>query len=150
MKLKIHSGVDLITNSSTVIFTYSDGSLSALKELVNEMLKSFGKTETFDDIFYADVFLEGDEYYIEAWENSEEVNSTETVDYQYMDRLKHQILIRDAIKPDWMLAAEDGENYDGYRNDSILEIIPKDEKYKELANLLLRYLYSTEHETCYG
>lgn len=45
MKLKIHSGVDLITNSSTVIFTYSEGSLSALKDLVDEMLKTFGKTE---------------------------------------------------------------------------------------------------------
>jgi hypothetical protein len=30
MKLKIHSVVDLITNSSTVIFTYSEGSLPTL------------------------------------------------------------------------------------------------------------------------
>lgn len=147
MKLKIHSIVDLITNSSTVIFTYSEGSLPALKELVNEMLKTFGKTETFDDVFYAEVFLEEDYDYIEFYENLEKVESYEPIDAAYIGKMKHHILTGEIPKPQWMLDAEGAEdNYNYYRHDTVLEIVPKDEKYKELAKLLLKYLYSTDHE----
>lgn len=147
MKLKIHSVVDLITNSSTVIFTYSEGSLPALKELVNEMLKTFGRTEKFDDVFYADVFLEDDYHYIEYYEASDEVESYENVDYNYIQKMKQHILTGEIAKPKWMLDAEDGEDsYSYYRYPTTLEIVPKEEKYKELADLLLRYLYSTDHE----
>lgn len=150
MKLKIHSAVDLITNSSTVIYTYSEGSLPALKELVNEMLKTFDRTEKFDDIFYAGVFLENDEIYIDAFEESEEVYSYENVDLNYLIKLKEYILMGELEKPKWMIEAEESESYDGYKRETNLEIIPKSEKYKELADLLINYLYSTYHEACYG
>lgn len=147
MKLKIHSVVDLITNSSTVIFTYSEGSLPALKELVNEMLKTFGRTEKFDDVFYADVFLDDDYRYIESYEAFNEVESYENVDYNYIQKMKQHILTGEITKPKWMLDAEDGvDSYSYDRYPTTLEIIPKEEKYKELADLLLRYLYSTDHE----
>lgn len=143
MKLKIHSVVDLITNSSTVIFTYSEGSLSALKELVNEMLKSFNKTETFDDVFYANVFLEDDYYYIDYSEKY--YPELEMIDYNYLEDLKHKILIGEEEKPDWMIEAEKYDDW-SYRRSTTLEIIPKNPKDSKLAKLLIDYLYSTDHE----
>lgn len=143
MKLKIHSVVDLITNSSTVIFTYSEGSLPALKELVNEMLKTFGMSETFDDVFYAGVFFEEDYHYIKFINNH--CPELEMVDYNYLKDLKHKILIGEEEKPDWMIEAEEYENYD-YRKSTILEIIPKNPKDSKLAKLLIDYLYSTDHD----
>ena len=132
IKIKLHSSVDLITNSSTVIFTYSDGSLSAVKDLVNEMLKVFGREETFDDIFYAQVLP--DDYN----EDNELPENYKELEVQY---IKGEI-----EKQDWM---ENSERYDYYSGDTSLYIIPKDEKYSELANKLLKYLYSTSHVATY-
>lgn len=52
LKFKIHSVVDVITNSSTIIYTYQDDSIQPAKELIDEMLRLFGVTDkTADDIF---------------------------------------------------------------------------------------------------
>lgn len=143
MKLKIHSVVDLITNSSTIIFTYSEGSIPALKELVNDMLLVFERAETFDDIFYIDLFLEEDYQYNEyVCENYPEINLDE-ID---LDELKKKILTRVEIKPQWMIDAENSEHWSGYNLATVIEIIPKDKRYADLANSLLKYLYSTSHE----
>lgn len=151
MKLKIHSVVDLITNSSTVIFTYSEGSLPALKELVNEMLKTFGRTEKFDDIFYANIFLDESCDYIEYLEQNElNIDADEDVNLDYIEKLKHHILIGELEKPQWMIDAESYDyNYDD-RPENTLNIIPAEEKYTDLADLLIRYLYSTDHEASYN
>ena len=66
-KLKIHSFVDLITNSSTTIFTNSHKSLNAVKELIDESLKLFGIDKKFDDLFYANVFCENEYPYFEYY-----------------------------------------------------------------------------------
>ena len=145
IKLKLHSSVDLITNSSTVIFTYSEGSVSAVKDLVNEMLKVFGKEETFDDIFYAQSFLEEDYHYYEADNFPDGIEDK----LKFLEEIKVQVLKGEIEKPDWMKSAEENEENEGYsyyQNSTNLELIPKDEKYDELANKLLKYLYSTNHE----
>lgn len=158
IKLKIHSAVDLITNSSTTIFTYSDGALSTLKELVNEMLKTFGKTETFDDIFYAGVFLDDNEGYYEAdtrlsEDDEEYVSVFDELNWQEraikINETKLQVLKGEIEKPDWMIETE-GYYNDSYLSETNLEIIPKSEKYQELANKLIKFLYSTNHEASYS
>lgn len=160
IKLKIHSTVDLITNSSTVIFTYSEGSLPTLKQLVNEMLKSFDKIETFDDIFYAEVFLEDCYKYfetekaiVEELEEDgksifDELSWTEQA--SLLENIKLQVLKGEIEKPEWMVQAENSYNYDDYRPDTILEILPKYDKYEALAKRLTNFLYSTDHEASYG
>ena len=167
-KIKIHSTVDLITNSSTVIFTYQDGCDKAVKELVNTMLKTFGKTETFDDIFYAGIFLDGnDSYFLDDEEDIEDENKfpelgwTEVMDLnwsdpkmvewresreKYLKDIKLQVMKGEIEKPQWMKYAEEREQYDYYAPDTSLELIPKDEKYSELANQLLKYLNTPGHE----
>ena len=132
IKIKLHSSVDLITNSSTVIFTYSEGSLGAVKDLVNEMLKTFSSDLTFDDIFWAQVLPD------EHSEDNELPENYEELEVQY---IKGEI-----EKQDWMV---NSERYDYCRGDTSLHLIPKDEKYSELANKLLKYLHSTNHEVIY-
>jgi hypothetical protein len=127
-KIKVHSAVDLITNSSTVIYTYSEGSLEAVKGLVNEMLKVFGIEETFDNIFYAGVLPDEYSDSVELPDNYEELE---------IKYIKGEI-----EKQDWMQNIA----YGYYGGNTSLHLIPKDEKYSELANRLLKYLYSTEHE----
>lgn len=51
--MKIQSISDVITNSSSEIFTiYRGGDFKAIKELVNELLKLADSNKTFDDLFY--------------------------------------------------------------------------------------------------
>lgn len=137
IKIKVHSSVDLITNSSTTIFTFSEGSVDAVKELVNEMLKVFNEPyKKFDDIFYAGVFA--DEYYDCYDENDEEYEE------DFIEEIKMKVLKGEIEKPEWMSNFEDEE-----RTGTVLEIMPKDEKYADLAKKLIDFLYSTHAEESY-
>ena len=51
MKIKLHSTTDLITNSSTTIFTYSENSIKACKNMIDEILKTFNIDKKCDDLF---------------------------------------------------------------------------------------------------
>lgn len=150
IKIILHSSVDLITNSSTVIFTYSDGSFEAVKQLVDEMLKVFGYADKkFDDLFYADVFLSKNYYYYYEDENNNNFGFPYDVKDEdaFINETKIKVLRKEIEKPEWMVNAENSEiHFDCYPFPTALEILPKDEKYNELANRLLKYLYSTTHK----
>lgn len=134
-KLKLHSSVDLITNSSTVIFTYSSGSIEKVKELVNEMLKVFGhEDKSFDDLFWAKVIPEDYADYNEVPDNYKE--------------LEIQYIKGEIEEPEWIRGGDYGD-YGDYDCSNYLVIIPKDENYKKLAEKLISYLYSTDHEASY-
>jgi hypothetical protein len=137
-KLKIHSGVDLITNSSTTIFTYSNGSVEPLKNLINEMLKVFGKTETFDDIFHVELFCDEDYYLDHSGEEAPD-------NYDELEKLKKSILRGEIEKPKWMKDIDEDEE-----TSTSIELGVKDDKYKELAEKLVEFLYSTDHEAVYN
>ena len=151
IKIKLHSSVDLITNSSTVIFTYSEGSVEKLKELVNEMLKTFSQSLTFDDMFQCDVFLDDNYNYCECENETvqEAFKGVEDND-KFINETKIKIIKGEIERPGWMKIAEEEESWSGYNKSTTLEIIPRDEKYSELANKLLKYLYSTSHEATMG
>lgn len=52
LKLKLHSVIDLITNSSTEIFACADeDSAKTIKEFINAILKQAGSDKTSDDLF---------------------------------------------------------------------------------------------------
>jgi len=140
--INIHSTVNLITNSSTVIFTYQENSLNALKNLVNEMIRVFDPNSdiSFDDLFYANVFAEN----MDVYDGHSEIES-----YDDIRNLIEQILTNQIEKPKWMTDAEKERNGDGDLPDTILHLKPKDEKHQELANRLLRYLNSADHEASY-
>ena len=142
IKIKLHSTVDIITNSSTVIYTYQDGSLAPVKELIDEMLKISGSELKADDCFYFGVFLDDTYEYLEDNSEAPELSKEE------FSALKLSMLKGEIEKPKWMINVEDSENWNCYQKSTALEILPKDEKYSELANKLLNYLNSTSHEAC--
>src|SRR5208283_2577873 len=148
LKIKLHSIVDLITNSSTVIFTYSEGALQSVKNLLNEMIKTFNikdsneKLLTADELFYFGVFLSDDrDDYINYWrENVAGINEDEDdpKDMPNIEQLIDDILTGKIEKPDWMINAEEAKTHcDYFRGDTYLFIKEKDEKYTELGNSLL-------------
>jgi len=57
-KLKIHSVVEIITNSSTVIYSYQASSVEPAKELIQEILKAFGEDREVDQLFEIDFEVE--------------------------------------------------------------------------------------------
>lgn len=145
LKLNIHSITDIITNSSTVIFTYSGGSQDAVRQMVDEMLRVFDREETFDDIFDSGVFLDDNDYYDEFIPEDEEDKSNKFINETILKVVKKEIK-----KPDWMIEAEEDGNGDGYDRSTTLYLEPRDEKYKDLAEKIIKFLYSTGNEACYG
>lgn len=139
-KIKIHSTVDVITNSSTVIFTYQEGSVEPLKELIKSFSETFGLTDvSIDDMFNITVLLEDNDTY---YEEGADADLTE-------DEIKTAIddVIKGNIeKPSWMLSAEEKESYSGYNYPTTLTIHVKDGKYNKLAEALLKFINSPSHE----
>ena len=141
IKFKFHSMVDVITNSSTVIFTYQD-SVKEAKDLVNEMLKISGIDKTADDVFYYGVFLDNYDRYIE----SEETDFFDDLGYE--ERLKKceelviQVMKGEIEKPEWMKEAEIDQYGDSWDPDRELHLFPKDDKYKDFGNKIKALLNS--------
>lgn len=137
IKIKIHSTVDLITNSSTVIFTYSEGAIKEVKEVIDEVLKLQGIDKRADDLFYIDTFLD------KTCNYKKQEDFPENGD---IDEIINDVLIGKIDRPKWMNDAEEDESWNGYRGDTMLYIKPKESKYEGLAQKLISFLYSTNHE----
>lgn len=137
VRVPLHSVIDLITNSSTEIFVYSENSVEPAKELINEILKLQGIDKKCEDLF--DIRVTVDEYQVEqAIEYGYEFDDEEREGL--LENLsEHVEAINTGNKPDWWEKAK----WDVETN---LEIIPKDPKYNNLAKLMGQFLYSTEHE----
>jgi hypothetical protein len=64
IKTNIHSMVDIITNSSTTIYTTTHGgTIFLLKELINEILEVAGSDKTADDLYEFKQESNEDDYY---------------------------------------------------------------------------------------
>jgi len=59
MIFKIHSFIDVITNSSTEIFNYCSGSVEPAKLLLNEIIKVFGYDGDYTKYFYVYATIDG-------------------------------------------------------------------------------------------
>lgn len=52
LTINLHSFVDVITNSSTVIYTgVQDNAIDAMKGIINEVLRAAGSEKTSDDLY---------------------------------------------------------------------------------------------------
>jgi len=158
MKINIHSIVDVITNSSTVIYTYQD-SIKEAKELVQEVLDISGIIDkTPDDIFYYGVFCDDDTYFDSMDEEDGGVEDCPTIDWnnnttkeqrdfqrvarnKWLDDLELSIMKGEVAKPKWMEAAEN-DDCNGFLPDTHLVLIPKDDKFKPLAEKIYKLLGS--------
>jgi hypothetical protein len=134
--INIHSMTDLITNSSTTIYTYSDESPNACKEMVNEIFKTFNITLKCDDVFDLVVLLDS-EYRYTYWLN----RNGDDFEGDLEDLIK-RIKCGKEEKPKWMFDAEENSDAGG----TTLHLIPKKKEYEKLAKLITNFLYSTRAE----
>lgn len=153
IKLKFHSIVDVITNSSTTIFTYQNSTTQA-KELIAEVLKISGSDKTPDDVFHYGVFCDQDSY-LDDIEESFEENEEELpeglpkhddwkIENKMRDDWLNGIIVKiikgDIKKPEWMESQE--TDYNDFRQSTRLYLIPKSDEYNELGKRIQKLLGS--------
>lgn len=141
----------------TLTFIYSSQSIDALQELFTELINVFGYTviPKLDDIFYYGVFCKENTYSnfkywneapedIEIPENLTAVCSKPSERLDYVKMTINEVIRGEIDKPEWMKYVEEEETCNVYdaAPSTFLYLIPKEEKYQELANKLLGFLYS--------
>lgn len=153
--IPIHSMTDQITNSSTVIYTYSEASEKALKDMVNEIFKVSGIDKTCDDVFtlvvgmddsydYKSYLNDLDEDELpEGFENWGDMDCNSKSDA--VSKFTKAVFSGAEPKPEWMDKAEEAE-FDYYRRSTTLYITPKAPEYAALAKKVSQFLYSTHHD----
>jgi len=168
--IPLHSITDKITNSSITIFTYSEGSIDACKELINEIFKTFGVDKKCDDVFILTLLAEDFEIYYEYFEDDDDDDEDEddkngseedekglisedelqqlNVDKreEYIESLIEDIYNGKVEKPKWMLKAEQKTNYYDLSPSTSLYIVSKEPQFEKLAKLIKEFLYSTAYE----
>jgi hypothetical protein len=146
-KVQLHSSVDVITNSSTVIYTYQN-SIEQAKELVQAVLDLQGLPDvTPDDVFYYGIFCDSYEGPKEApqinWRaDIENRRFQQQLREEWFRDLKLSIMKGEQDKPAWMIAEENGGDWDNWTPSTYLHLEPKDEKYSDLADKICSLLNS--------
>jgi len=129
-KITFHSVIDLITNSSTEIFTNYKNSISTCKEMIGEIFKIFEIDKTVDEVFYINVFLNIGDY----------ENKKYTLEEIY--QIIQDVLEGKLKKPDWMIEREQEVFTYIEPIDTYFYIKAKEEKYEMLAKKIEKFLYS--------
>lgn len=161
--LKPHSFVDVITNSSSIIYSDYSGSVEAAKELIAECIKALGVTASPDDMFWFAALYDAETYikYAIRYYNSSEEHRETTPDFRSMsyawraetcNKIIKQVAKCEIEKPDWMIYAEE-KAYDDFVccecDGKTFWLIPKETKYESLAASIRKFLYSPVQEACY-
>lgn len=81
--MKIQSYIDVITNSSTTVFTFADN-IEGVKKIINGVLKVAGSKYTCDDLF--DITVEYD------------VDLDDAIDDYYLDKAKEHPELEETVK----------------------------------------------------
>lgn len=160
--IKIHSITDLITNSSTTIYTYSDSSPIAMTEMIDGIFKVFGIDKKCEDVFDISVKMKNSDDMSERvidylCENPSTVpedfykKDDEEDLFEKLDQLYSDIYVNNVKSPDWLIAAEKHilDSMD-YSPSSTLQVIAKKPEYEELCKLITNFLYSTDHAASYN
>jgi hypothetical protein len=133
VKIKFHSLTDIITNSSTTIYTYSDKSSKACKEMVDEIFETLGIDKSCDDVF--NIVITFDDYY----------NYTYYADdnnIEFTEEIFNDIITGKIKKPSWMTKLEKDPEQGG----TTMHITAKVPEFEDLAKRIHKFLYSTYSE----
>ena len=142
----------------TITFVYSSESVEALKNLFTELRRVIGYTTVpeLNDMFYYGVFCKQNTYSnFNGWEKAQgegievpemltSVCPTPSEKEDFVKRTINEIIKGEIEKPEWMKYVEE-ESVCSCCNaapSTFLTLIPKDEKYRTLADRLLDFLYS--------
>lgn len=140
--------------SFTVI--YSSESVEPVKKLVNTFLDTFhcNPELNFDDLFYVGVFCKPETYAnYQGWDEFPcdvyiptvltSITSTNDERLEFVDKTMNNILLGEEIKPEWMVQVEALEMCENmFAPSTFLYLKPKDEKFVELGERLIEFLYS--------
>ena len=132
----------------------SQPSIEGLEKLMSAFFATFGMVETIDDLFYYGVFCKPQNYANFEFDIKENYGfdipynimncqaTEEKIDY--VKKLINQIMRKEITKPEWMKYVEMNTicNKYGQAPSTFLQIIPKESKYKALAQRLIEFLYS--------
>ena len=131
MLIVVHSVVDVITNSSTTIYTMADEtSIEAIKTLVNLLLEAADSDWKADDLF--EFKLEYDQLAVDAWRYTklyEEGILSETDNWKTQDKIYAEC---EANPPDWWNDYEP----DSYYYSRYVVVTAKDEPHIDAAKAL--------------
>lgn len=148
LKIQLHSQVSLITNSSTVIYTYQGKGAGV--ELINEILSLMGEDKKAEDIFHIGLFCDDNAYIDYVTDEMDEAPEGFPENYEgrgkWFEDLQRQVLTGEIKEPEWFSDAEGHSGWSGYDPPTYLTIEAKDEKYKELGEKLISFLNSSDHE----
>ena len=135
---------------------YSSGSIEALEGLIDSMSTAFNLHVTIDDLFYYGVFCSPKIYaYYKHWDDAPDGLEIPTIltssiqesssKLDYVKTMINEILTGETEKPEWMVHVEMEEASDYYEHapSTYLYLSEKDETYKDLADALFDFLYST-------
>ena len=142
----------------TITFIYSSESVEALKNLFIELRWVFGYTliPEFDDMFYYGVFCKSVTYAnFNGWEKAQREGievpeiltamcPTPSEKEDFVKRIIIEIIRGEIEKPEWLRYVEEETvcSCCDAAPSTFLILIPKDEKYRILADRLLDFLYS--------
>jgi hypothetical protein len=152
VKIKLHSMTDLITNSSTVIYTYSEASKEACEKMIDAIFETFGIDKKCSDVFTLSISTNDiDEYICESDPDDDTpedmLNDDECFNSDKVSKLLDDIESGAVEQPEWLTKKiERISNGRDYPLETTLIITPKDEKYNKMAKLVSSFLYSPNHE----
>lgn len=160
-KVKLHSVVDIITNSSTVIYTDYSGCVSAVRELITEMFKMFGVNESVDDVFMISVRPEMDRLIEYISDNIDDIAETALENEEVLPpdinglgwSEKYRVIsnaceeMESQPTPNWYSRA--CEYFNDRSGNNELMIIVKDQKYQKLADLIIKTIDAADHDSEY-
>lgn len=151
MKINIQSISDIITNSSTEVFTmYNSSDVNTIKNIVNAIL-ALNSDITFDDLFKIEMHI-SEIVFQYLWENSEQIQKefpNEEEFYDYLEALPLEKLSRyEKIWSDVYPCESYYSFYDGYTV-SLKEGIEKSELYQQAVKAINTFDSIFDHEVCY-
>lgn len=136
-------------------FVYSSECVEALKKLFKEMSKVFDIEESFDNLFYYGVFCKDITYAnFKYWEeapidldipfNLTNPCSTQESRLEYVHITMDEVMRGEIEKPEWMIHVEMEDTCNEYEMSpsTFLYLTAKDEKYVNLGERLIEFLYS--------
>lgn len=152
MKINIQSVSDIITNSSTEVFTMYRGSdVNTIKNIVNAIL-AINSDVTFDDLFKIEMHI-SDIVYQYLWKNSKQIQEefpNEDDFYNYLETLPVEKLSRyERIWDDVYPYDEYVSFYDGYTV-SIKDGVEKTTIYEQAVKAINTFDSIFDHEICFG
>ena len=163
MELRTHSFTDLITNSSTTIYTYSDNSLEVCREMIDEFFRALDIDKKCDDVFNLVVTFSDEDMYEELLEGDEEDEDEDEDDEDEDDEsleedeeededddedtktVVQEVREGKRDKPQWMIGVEEFAKDLDDPPETSLYVSAKRPQFEKLAKLLTDFLYSTDH-----